>query len=146
MGIRTASHAFDARGKAPEGHAELKDFDATILGGNYAGHHRNDLKVTVSIVPGAEKNALLQGVTLPFTSGGSLYKNTPLKDYTTPLLLGTIEGAPSEPVAWIRLSPTEKGTRRVFYTSLGHKSDFDQPGFRRLLVNGVQWALYNNAK
>jgi hypothetical protein len=29
----------------------------------------------------------------------------------------------------------------VFYTSLGHIDDFDEPGFRRLLVNAVLWAL-----
>jgi len=146
LGIRTASHAFDAKGKFPAGHAELTDLDAAILGGSYQGHHGNTLEVTVSLAPGAEKNPLLEGVAVPFPSGGSLYKNTPLKDYTTPLLLGSIAGAPSEPVAWTRLSPTEQGTRRVFYTSLGHKADFEQPAFRRLLVNGVQWALERESR
>ncbi|MEX2579340.1 MAG: hypothetical protein WD342_09800 [Verrucomicrobiales bacterium] len=32
---------------------------------------------------------------------------------------------------------------RVFYTSLGHPSDFDddRPHFRDLLLNGIRWAL-----
>ena len=42
VGIRTACHAFDARGKAPAGHAEWKTFDPDVLGGHYTGHHAND--------------------------------------------------------------------------------------------------------
>ena len=30
---------------------------------------------------------------------------------------------------------------RVFYTSLGHPDDFNDPQFRRLLLNGILWAL-----
>ena len=30
---------------------------------------------------------------------------------------------------------------RVFYTSLGHPDDFKDPHFRRLLLNGILWAL-----
>ena len=146
LGIRTASHAFEAKGKFPPGHAELMNLDRDVLGGSYKGHHDNQLKVAVSAAPGSDKNPLLEGVALPFPSGGSLYKNTPLGDYTTLLLIGTIEGFPSEPVAWTRLAPSEGRQRRVFYTSLGHKDDFQQPGFRRLLVNAVQWALEKDAK
>jgi type 1 glutamine amidotransferase len=29
----------------------------------------------------------------------------------------------------------------VFYTSLGSVEDFDVPQFRRLLLNGIHWAL-----
>ncbi len=41
VGIRTACHAFDTRGKAPAGHAEWKSFDPDVLGGHYTGHHGN---------------------------------------------------------------------------------------------------------
>jgi type 1 glutamine amidotransferase len=30
---------------------------------------------------------------------------------------------------------------RVFYTSLGHPDDFKEPAFRKLLLNGIVWAL-----
>ncbi len=43
VGIRTACHAFDTRGKAPAGHAEWKSFDPDVLGGHYTGHHANDV-------------------------------------------------------------------------------------------------------
>ena len=34
----------------------------------------------------------------------------------------------------------EKDGRRVFYTSLGHKQDFANPAFTRLLTNALRWA------
>ncbi|UCF16645.1 MAG: hypothetical protein JSW59_04115, partial [Phycisphaerales bacterium] len=39
IGLRTASHAFDTRGNAPEGYGEWRDLDAAVLAGNYHGHH-----------------------------------------------------------------------------------------------------------
>ncbi len=35
----------------------------------------------------------------------------------------------------------EIGPSRIFYTSLGHPGDFENPSFRRLLKNAVFWAL-----
>jgi type 1 glutamine amidotransferase len=72
-----------------------------------------------------------------FRGNGSLYKVRPLAKTTTALLIGTIPGKPSEPVAWVN-TPKEGG--RVFYTSLGHEEDFQQPAFNRLLANAVRWA------
>ena len=67
----------------------------------------------------------------------SLYKVRPLAKTTTALLLGSIEGKPAEPVAWVNRS---KFGGRVFYTSLGHRDDFKQPAFNQLLRNGIAWA------
>jgi len=53
------------------------------------------------------------------------------------VLMGDIPGVPSEPVAWTYTNPAGG---RVFYTSLGHVDDFAQPGFQRLLLNGLRWA------
>ncbi|MCL4789422.1 MAG: hypothetical protein KJ070_21975, partial [Verrucomicrobia bacterium] len=56
-----------------------------------------------------------------------------------PLLEGRLENGQSEvePVAWINTN----GNRRVFYTSLGGPEDFADFSFRRLLLNGMLWAL-----
>jgi type 1 glutamine amidotransferase len=40
-------------------------------------------------------------------------------------------------VAWTR---QYKGAR-VFFTTLGHPADFEHESMRRLLVNGILWAL-----
>jgi type 1 glutamine amidotransferase len=139
VGIRTASHAFDMRGKAPKGHAEWPRFDPEILGGHYQGHHGGGPKTTVTAAPDAAKHPILTGVRLPFESNGSLYKNTPLASSATPLLFGSIPGQPREPVAWV--NHPGSGKARVFYTSLGHPDDFKGEPFVRLLSNAVLWAL-----
>jgi hypothetical protein len=137
--IRTSCHAFSLRGEPPpEGHAVWEHFDTEVLGCHYANHHKNGIVTTVQRDPNAAAAVpLLQGVTLPFASGGSLYLVNPLTDATTPLLTGAIDGKPAEPVAWTATSP---GGGRVFATTLGHESDFANESFCRLLVNGIAWA------
>jgi type 1 glutamine amidotransferase len=137
VGIRTASHAFDARGKGGAGHAEWRTFDPDVLGGQYTGHHANEVKPKVATARGAESHPILAGVITPFTGQGSLYKTRPLAASARELLTGTIPDHPAEPVAWVNLV----GSARVFYTSLGHPGDFDIPAFRRLLRNAVFWAM-----
>ncbi|HYE32306.1 MAG TPA: ThuA domain-containing protein [Methylomirabilota bacterium] len=126
VGIRTASHSFE----------NWKEFDAEVLGGNYGRHLQKDLKTTVTIAPQAGQHPILEGVA-GFVSNGSLYRNSPLKSGTTPLLIGKISSGDTHPVAWT----FQPNGARVFYTSLGHQDDFKEESFRRLLVNGIFWAL-----
>ena len=137
VGIRTASHAFDAKGKGPKGHAEWRTFDPEVLGGNYHGHHGAGAKTTVTAAPTDKEQPILKGVRLPFEAHGSLYKVSPLASSTTPLLMGTIPNQPAEAVAWTH----RYGKARVFYTSLGHPDDFKEASFVRLLGNGILWTL-----
>lgn len=137
VGIRTSSHSFDTKGKHPEGHAEWRDFDPAVLGGNYHGHHGGGPTTTVTFAKDAAKHPILAGVEGSFKSIGSLYQVSPLENSATPVLVGTIPGKPAEPVAWTNLH----GKSRIFYTSLGHPRDFETPAFRRLLENGILWAL-----
>jgi nicotinamidase-related amidase/type 1 glutamine amidotransferase len=137
VGIRTACHAFDTRGKAPAGHAEWITFDPDVLGGHYSGHYPGDLRPSISLVPGGKTHPIVNGVQTPFASNGSLYKTSPLAAGVQTLLVGTVPGHPAEPAAWIN----GNGSSRVFYTSLGHPDDFQQPSFRRLLRNAIFWAL-----
>jgi type 1 glutamine amidotransferase len=142
VGIRTASHAFSLPLKTTLTDPKLAvwpEFDAAVLGGHYTGHHGKD-KVAVTFAPGAEAHPILAGIAAGALLGnGGLYKNTPLEKDATPLLIGTIPDEPSEPVAWTHLHGAKQG--RVFYTSLGHPDDFQNPAFRRLLLNGIAWAL-----
>ncbi|MCA9086652.1 MAG: SMP-30/gluconolactonase/LRE family protein, partial [Planctomycetaceae bacterium] len=138
VGIRTASHAFSLRNQQPpEGLADWPEFDADVFGGNYHGHHANGLSSQVSLLPDTgvpDLNAIPQKV---FAQGGSLYQTSPLKEGTTVLATGEIEGQPVEPVAWTFL---RKDGGRSFYTSLGHVGDFAHPSFRQLLYQGICWA------
>jgi type 1 glutamine amidotransferase len=147
VGIRTASHAFALRPADKLADPKLAvwpEFDAAVLGGHYTGHHGKD-KVAVTFAPGAESHPILAGIAAgALTGNGSLYRNTPLEKTAAPLLIGTIPDKPPEPVAWTHLQGAKQG--RVFYTSLGHPDDFQNPAFRRLLLNGIVWALGGTAK
>jgi type 1 glutamine amidotransferase len=142
VGIRTACHAFALRPKdklAP-GRAQWADFDPQVIGGHYVNHHGVGPKTTVTAAPEATGHPILRGVDAGKLIGnGSLYRVSPLEPGTTPLLIGAIPEKDPEPIAWThRYGPKQA---RVFYTSLGQIDDFDEPGFRRLLLNAVLWAL-----
>lgn len=145
VGIRTACHAFALRPADPPAdaaHATWQEFDPEVLGGNYTNHHAAGPITTVSVAPGGGKHEILNGVSLKSLVGaGSLYKVAPLEKGTMPLLMGTIPGQPAEPVAWTH----EYGPKhaRIFYTSFGHPDDFKNNDFRKLLTNGIAWALGN---
>jgi nicotinamidase-related amidase/type 1 glutamine amidotransferase len=143
LGIRTANHAFAVRDlKKFTETAELsfwQDFDPAVFGGSYTGHHSVGPMTTVRVNDEQAKHPILRGVEVAKLEGrGSLYKVAPLAKNTTPLLYGTIPGKPEEPLAWTN-TVGEKNAR-VFYTSLGHLGDFEQPAFRQLLVGGLTWA------
>ena len=141
VGIRTTSHAFDTKGKAPKGHADWRKFDPEVLGGNYHGHYGGGVKTTVTAAEGAKGHPILAGVSLPFSSGGSLYKSGPLAKTARCLLTGTIPNQKPEPVAWTHTCKKA----RIFYTSLGYVDDFKDPNFVRMLTNAVHWALDKKA-
>jgi type 1 glutamine amidotransferase len=123
VGVRTASHAIQT----------WLELDKQVLGGNYKGHHENDVETRVAIVEENKNHPVLSGVT-PFRTMGSLYKNQGIADDATVLMTGTNPNT-TEPVTWTR----EVNGGRVFYTSLGYQEDFQEPSFRRLLANAVFW-------
>jgi type 1 glutamine amidotransferase len=127
IGLRTASHAFE----------NWKEWDHDVLGGNYHMHHANQLTATARINPEQRTHPILRKVAPEFETGGSLYKTSPLGEQTTLLLIGSVEGQPTEPMAWTH----EYHGARVFYTSLGHPKDFENASFHQMLVNAVFWCL-----
>ena len=139
IAIRTASHAFDTRGNAPEGHAEWRGFDREVLGGNYTGHYGSE-PCRIAVADSGKDHPLLSGVTLGNSS--KLYKDEVTSSDAVLLLTASLANGETEPVAWVnQYGPNDA---RVFYTSLGLRDDFEQPGFRRLLRNAVQWGLGAN--
>ena len=144
VAIRTTSHAFATRDKTtPTGRATWQRFDREVLRANYTGHYGNhadkgDPPTQVWLHPSAIGNPLLSGIpTGEFTVGSWLYQMAPLIEPSTPLLMGRVADKPHQPVAWT--VTTSEGTR-IFYTSLGSQSDFEQSEFQHLLTNAVYWA------
>jgi type 1 glutamine amidotransferase len=145
LGIRTASHSFDAKAKVLRpGTTELMDqwpeFDKDVLGGNYQDHYGSGKEIiTVSVVPGMENHPVIKGISMDaFTSPSSLYKNRPLRsEKVSVLLLGTIPSKPSEPLMWIN----NTGKNTVIYCSLGSVDDWKNQSFRQLMDNSVSYLL-----
>jgi hypothetical protein len=154
LGIRTASHAFDANGNVPRSGGSIEaakenasnfltqwpELDKEVWGGNYTGHYGHLKTGTeIAIVPGMENHPILKDVT-PFTSLNWLYKNRPLRtDKATVLLTGSNPGVPNEPIMWINGDHT-------IYTSLGHWDDWKIESFRKLMFNTFDYLLYFNKK
>ena len=138
VGMRTASHAFSLRGKpGPDGTDQWPEFDADVLGGNYHDHGPNDLGSDITIVPEAAGHPILKGIQpSSWHSVGSLYFTAPLREGATLLMNGTVENE-THPVTWTH----QYKTAPVVYTALGHPDDFNQPQFRKLLVNAIFWAM-----
>jgi type 1 glutamine amidotransferase len=143
VGIRTACHAFALRPSDPQpgpNQAVWQTFDPEVLGGHYTNHHPEGPRTTVTVAPGATGHQILKGLTVAKLLGaGSLYKVSPLDPAATPLLIGAIPDQPPEPIAWTHRFGEKHA--RVFFTSLGHPDDFTNAEFRRLLANGISWAL-----
>jgi nicotinamidase-related amidase/type 1 glutamine amidotransferase len=144
VGIRTASHAFCLRDEAQQkaalaqGLSAWPEFDAEVWGGNYTNHHGEGPKTTATIADSAKEHPILRGVDVGQLKGnGSLYMVRPLAGSATPILLGSIPDKEPEPIAYTNVAGPKQG--RAFYTSLGHWEDFENPQFRKLLVNGIFW-------
>ena len=129
----------EALAKHPE-RSEWTEFDREVLGGNYSGHHGAGPITLVLPASDVLEHPIREGLALGgWTSVASLYRTAPLAPDAQTLLLGRIPDQPLQPLAWTRLHGERQA--RVFYTSLGHKSDFEDADFRRLLINAVKWAL-----
>lgn len=140
VAIRTSSHGFGLgpRGKVPAGHVEWNEFDREVLGHKYVRDLNNKNGTAISTLAHANREPLLTGIREnSFISGGSLYLVDNLNGNRVILNgLVRVNGEPQlVPVAWSRSYKKS----RVFYTSLGHTSDFDQQLATRMLVNAVHW-------
>lgn len=142
IGIRTANHAFSHReaqeGPAAENHQAWWGFVPEVLGCENRGYGPVDPGTAVSILEDAAGHPILEGIPKAWHSPGNVYRVAPLVDDTAEVLLeGRVDDA-VEPIAWTRRT---KHGGRVFYTSLGHPGDFEEPHLPKLLINALQWCL-----
>lgn len=146
VGLRTSTHAF----RYPKGH-ELESwnrFGEEVLGAPWIHHYGNTSSTEVSAIPAAAGHPILTGVAKQFRVRSWLYQVLPDHPPKTATVLlegksvGPGRGEESEravnPVAW---TFRHKGGGRVFTTTMGHPEDFQVEFFRRLLINGIHWAL-----
>lgn len=145
VGLRTSTHAFFYPNNHPR--QSLNDsFGFDVFGQKWITHHGSQSSTDVSIHAGSASHAILRGVG-PFRARSWLYHVAPLNGEAEVLLDGTTinsnkttkfaEFPATQPVAWTR----KYKSSRVFFTTLGHPDDFAQESMRRLVINGIYWAL-----
>lgn len=141
-GFRTTTHAF----RYPKDHpfAPWNDgFGRDIFGQKWFRHHGHMSSTRVVVAPESKDHPVLRGVSQEFPARSWLYTVAPLVGDCNVLLIGRAVNPQNnrddgpQPVAWVK---TYKGAR-VFFTTLGHPEDFFEPSIRRLVVNGLLWAL-----
>jgi type 1 glutamine amidotransferase len=167
MGLRTATHAFAfaAGSGAYEKYGwnyHGPDFDGgfgrQVLGETWINHWgRHGSQSTRGIIaPGAAADPILRGI-----KDGDIWCKTdvyqvrlPMIENCRPLVLGQVltgmePTSPPDPaktqmmpIAWTKTYTGESGKPdRIFVTTMGHVKDFENEGFRRLLVNACYWAM-----
>jgi type 1 glutamine amidotransferase len=138
VGIRTANHAFKVMGPIEDGHEDWFEFVEDVLGCENKGYGPHEEGYEPSVLPRAANHPIVKDVKpTQWHSNGSLYLVALLDSEANVLMQGKHKNN-IQPVAWTRTSSMKN---KVFYTSLGHPTDFALPQFNTLLVNGIKWVL-----
>lgn len=140
-------------------------FGRYVLGEKWISHHGHHGKQSTGgkIVESMKDHPILSGVDEKTIWGPSdVYGvRLPLPGDSQPLVLGAVlegmkpgdkpisgEGDPKKkndpmmPVVWIKTYKSSSGVAgRVMNTTMGAATDFVEPGLRRIVINGVYWAL-----
>jgi len=161
-GLRTSSHAFKIPGDSKYAKYDFKSkvagyengFGHQILGNTWVGHYGTNHKqgTRIQVIPEQRGNVILTGVAdTAFThAGGYVGKAAP--DFTvltnSQPLVSMDPAAEADPIkppmpsTWTRSYAAKDGTRhRVFHSTQGASQDFLDDNYRRLVLNGVLWAI-----
>ncbi|MDX2036214.1 MAG: ThuA domain-containing protein [Isosphaeraceae bacterium] len=167
IGLRTATHAFNVKGKNKPYAAysfNSKEWDGgfgrQVLGETWLNHHGNHkVESTRGLVaPGKQDHPITRGL-----KDGDIWGPTdvygvrlPLPGDSEPIILGQVlvgmkptdppvtgeKNDPMMPVAWTKTFTGKSGKpARVFATTMGSSTDLESAGLRRLIVNAAYWAL-----
>lgn len=160
-GLRTATHAFkipkespfakyDHGNKAPE---YAGGFGRQVLGETWVGHYGPNHKSStrLDLVPEKAGHPVLTGVKQVWVEIGAYNANpmpgSEILAMAQPLTGMTADSPNDEtkkpmPGVWVRTYKGGGGQEgRVFASTYGASGDFENEGFRRLVVNGVFWAV-----
>ncbi|MGQ9589624.1 MAG: ThuA domain-containing protein [Planctomycetota bacterium] len=164
VALRTATHAFQIPAGRTYAHWSFQStsweggFGRQVLGETWIDHHGHHGRESTRgvIAPGMEKHPIVRGVGDVWVPTDVYKVRLPLPGDSKPILLGAVlEGMrpedkpvagpkndPRMPIAWVKTYAGKGGkSGRVFVTTMGSALDFENEGFRRLLVNACYWAL-----
>lgn len=162
VGLRTSSHAFKIPANSKYAKYDYRSkvagyengFGHQILGNTWVGHYGTNHKqgTRIETIPEQRGHVILSGVgETAFThAGGYVGKAAP--DFTVlansqPLVSmdPAAEADPKKPpmpCVWTRSYAAMDGTKhRVFHSTQGASQDFLDDNYRRLILNGVLWAI-----
>ena len=109
------------------------DWYIKTIGGQFKSHGTGSFKGTIV----NKTHPVMQGVPEFTTSWDETYVHQNLNPNMT-VLMTRKEGDGAEPYTWVR----NQGKGRIFYTAYGHNdSTWTNPGFEKLVNNGVLWAI-----
>ena len=157
VGLRTSTHPFNYRVHLDSPYAKYSYNSKELEGGfgrqvmgetwinHWGAHQKQSTRGVVS--PGMEKHPILKGVK-DVWGPSDVYEIKALSGDSKPLLMGqvlngmTADAAPDTskrmmPIAWVK---TYKSAR-IFDTTMGHAGDFQNEGFRRMMVNACYWSV-----
>ncbi|MFH1716765.1 MAG: ThuA domain-containing protein [Planctomycetota bacterium] len=162
VGLRTSTHAFNYTKHKDSPYAKYsfrdKEFDGgygrQVFGETWINHYGNHQKESTRglIAKGMENHPIVKGID-DIWGESDVYAITTLTGDSKPLIMGQVlsgmdpKDKPNPdkklvPVAWTKTYTGEKSkAARVFTTTMGHSFDFNNEGFRRLLVNACYWAM-----
>ncbi|GAA4458806.1 ThuA domain-containing protein [Novipirellula rosea] len=160
VGMRTATHGFQIPADQPYAKYSFNSkvegyelgFGHQVLGQTWVGHYgRNHVQSTrITIVDAMKDHPILQGVKDVWVQAGGYVGKPTDGDILTmaqPLDGMTADSPASEtqppmPSEWTRTYRSESGeTGRVFTSLYGTPEDLTNDGYRRLIVNGIFWAI-----
>ena len=156
IALRTSNHGFI--GKLPYEIDGKKIGIGDIVGGTFLSHHGNWSADSTrgDIIPEAKDHPVLTGVKdlwgltdvyRTYKEGESLPEGCTALVMGQPLI-GRVQGGADNPekeplpVVWTKDWTTSSNRKaRVLHCTMGSGKDFENPGLRRLVVNGSYWAL-----
>ncbi|MFG0290948.1 MAG: ThuA domain-containing protein [Rhodopirellula sp. JB044] len=164
VGMRTATHAFQIPKGQPYERYSFKSeaadyklgFGHQVLGQTWVGHygrnHRQSTRITV--LDAMRDHPIVQGVKDVWVQAGAyvgkpidgqiLTMAQPLEGMTPDSPI--VESLPPQPSEWTRTYQSADGKDfRVFTSLYGTPEDLTNDGYRRLMINGIFWAIGQEA-
>jgi len=160
VGMRTSTHAFRIPAGKPFSKYSFQSKDPSyklgfghqVLGQTWVGHYgRNHQQSTrIEVVEAVKEHPILRGVNKVWVQSGA-YVGKPT-DGTILTMAQPLDGMtpdsppsitqPPMPSEWTRTYRSDSGKEARVFTSLyGTPEDLINEGYRRLMVNGILWAL-----
>ncbi len=160
VGMRTSTHAFQIPSGEPYAKYSFKSnvdgyqlgFGHQVLGQTWVGHYGRNHRQSTRITPVDEMkdHPILRGVKDVWVQAGAyvgkpvdgdiLTMAQPLEGMTPDSPV--VESLPPQPSEWTRTYKSASGKEaHVFTTLYGTPEDLTNDGYRRLMVNGMLWAI-----